>query len=857
MAPQLRNELAAVNVASRQLAPEPRRQWDKFFSNDQWGLGTLSIVPGSDNVDELLADIAWVRRLATALVSDSADAEDVAQLAFVAAIETPPATPGKLRPWLLVVTRNIARMAGRTNRRRRERESSTVSEAVPSPETLAERAELQRKLATYLTELAEPYRSTILLRYFEDLDPSEIARRLGIPAGTVRWRLKYGLDELRARLDDAHRARRKAWLVPMSGFLRLSRSVPPTATAPNALASSTLAKAVLMKATTKLIVVLAVCLMLLGALMLRRHSVHHAALPPSRHAERQPTPPSANRRLQFVQLPSAKITRAKPPATLGGFGGRVLSSATGQPIRGAALTFLVRGAAVSTQANDDGRYEIASNAIATYELESATAEGFLPFEPEFGHSPVLVSTIAGVHIDDVTIFLTPASRITVVIQDISAKPIVRAQVRAISPQGLPTAGPAITNDRGETQLAVGPPQTIEARKQGYRRASHWIDRAGAARRVILTLERGADPSLAAIAGRVVDKSGMPVEGALVEAYRMVPSDEPDRAAGLTNVDGKFALSDLTPETYRVRAMARGQGAVELRDVAAGRNDVELRLGSPNGGLHGIVRGSDGQPVPAFSVVAWPKEGLLGRGVPVRTSVVSPDGRYDLLLPVGTYVVAAAARDYAPSSESTTDVTKDGTQLDFTLDRGSRLFGRVIERGTGAAIASAHVGVTSSLVANSVTFVNDVMTGDDGSFAFQGVRPGRTSIQVQAPGHNGRILGGLDVPQSGDLGPITVDLSAVRPGEEPKTELVGIAATLSATPQGMVVTAVLPGGGAADAGLQPGDVVQTIDGQDAAQAGFNGSIQLLRGAEGTVVVLSVKHADGSTAVIPVVRKRVNF
>jgi hypothetical protein len=41
----------------------------------------------------------------------------------------------------------------------------------------------------------------VTLRYLEGLSAAQIARRERIPAGTVRWRLKEGLDRLRARLD--------------------------------------------------------------------------------------------------------------------------------------------------------------------------------------------------------------------------------------------------------------------------------------------------------------------------------------------------------------------------------------------------------------------------------------------------------------------------------------------------------------------------------------------------------------------------------------------------------------------------------------------------------------------------------
>jgi len=61
-----------------------------------------------------------------------------------------------------------------------------------------------------VSALEEPYRSTVLLRYGEELTPAEIARRYGLPAGTVRWRLKQGLDRLRVEMDRAQGSRR-AW----------------------------------------------------------------------------------------------------------------------------------------------------------------------------------------------------------------------------------------------------------------------------------------------------------------------------------------------------------------------------------------------------------------------------------------------------------------------------------------------------------------------------------------------------------------------------------------------------------------------------------------------------------------------
>lgn len=172
--------------------------------------------PGPEqDVAALLAHSTWVRRLAGSLVRDEALAEDLTQEAWLAALRHPPDAGRPVRPWLAQVLRNLVRMHFRGARRQKERESraDAPADAPPTaPEQLVERVELQRLLAGFVVELEEPLRSTILLRYYEGLDASEIAAQQGVPAGTVRWRLKTGIDRLRAALDRTHGGDRSAWL---------------------------------------------------------------------------------------------------------------------------------------------------------------------------------------------------------------------------------------------------------------------------------------------------------------------------------------------------------------------------------------------------------------------------------------------------------------------------------------------------------------------------------------------------------------------------------------------------------------------------------------------------------------------
>src|SRR5262245_2004586 len=68
-----------------------------------------------------------------------------------------------------------------------------------------------RRVVSSVLALEEPYRDVVLLRFFEDLPPREVARRLGVPTETVRTRTRRALDRLRERLDAEHGGDRAAW----------------------------------------------------------------------------------------------------------------------------------------------------------------------------------------------------------------------------------------------------------------------------------------------------------------------------------------------------------------------------------------------------------------------------------------------------------------------------------------------------------------------------------------------------------------------------------------------------------------------------------------------------------------------
>ncbi|MFK7743056.1 MAG: sigma-70 family RNA polymerase sigma factor [Planctomycetota bacterium] len=167
---------------------------------------------------ELLAQTAWLQRLTRELVRNAHTAADLAQDTLAAALEQPRPNRANLRTWLERIARNIAAGRARSHfrRLRREREfaaSSETGEESSAIDMLA-RFEMHRSVVSAVRNLREPLRTTLLLRFWEDLPPREISQRMGTPVETVRTRIKRGLHELRGSLDDRH-GQRDAWSIPL------------------------------------------------------------------------------------------------------------------------------------------------------------------------------------------------------------------------------------------------------------------------------------------------------------------------------------------------------------------------------------------------------------------------------------------------------------------------------------------------------------------------------------------------------------------------------------------------------------------------------------------------------------------
>jgi hypothetical protein len=216
-------------------------------------------------------------------------------------------------------------------------------------------------------------------------------------------------------------------------------------------------------------------------------------------------------------------------------------------------------------------------------------------------------------------------------------------------------------------------------------------------------------------------------------------------------------------------------------------------------------------------------------------------------------VVALAQGHAPSPEQPLEIPADPeaapVEVKLELPSGGRVHGVVVSKGSGQPLAQARVGREGLLGGEgaAVPLIATSVTDEQGAFELTGIGPGLLSLSVSARDHHGRILSGLSVGADATLGPLRVELTPTAPGEDPRIELVGIGAVLAASGDALVIRQILPGGGAAEVGLVPGDAILGIDGQGVVELGFEGAIGRIRGPEGTTVRLQVRRAGADEPV----------
>jgi RNA polymerase sigma-70 factor (ECF subfamily) len=139
-------------------------------------------------------------------------ADDVAQAAFISLWQhraTYFPERGSVRRWLLAIVRNrgIDLMRSRASRHKLTvpadphgwmLAAADETSAAEPPHTEVVRAESEANVHRLLTALPPAQRTVIELAYIEGMSQQQIASNLSIPLGTVKGRLRLGLEKLRA-----------------------------------------------------------------------------------------------------------------------------------------------------------------------------------------------------------------------------------------------------------------------------------------------------------------------------------------------------------------------------------------------------------------------------------------------------------------------------------------------------------------------------------------------------------------------------------------------------------------------------------------------------------------------------------
>ncbi|HEX6811948.1 MAG TPA: sigma-70 family RNA polymerase sigma factor [Planctomycetota bacterium] len=588
----------------------------------------------------LLRHDQWLRALARSLVHGT-DVDDLVQDTWTAALRQRPDASQPLRGWLATVLRRLASRRHRSDSRRRAREQEPRHEAQPSTEATVALLELQRAVSGAVSAMAEPYRTTILLRYFHGFDYAEIAAREAISEPAARKRVERGLELLRAQLQrrDADWKRAPAMLV-LAG--------PSPFTLPSLLGVVAMSQA--FKFTTAAVVVVA----LAGIVWwLQPPPSVPAPVEAAGRAELAPVPATAPAVAVTGSTPAAERVAAAPaqaevPKPARPWRGRVLDP-RGRTLGGVPIVLAARLSAEDTDAATaaqrvllpadvralSARPERRWNEVelardAKPELGHSAADGSFAVFAESGYliagpgwttlrSPPLP---AGAPAGGLLLVATREVSVSGEVVDEAGRPLAGVRLGPDWPvlDDFPEALDATTKVAPPFAWS-GPDGTFtlaglpagEGRIE-FHRAGFLVQHADAPEATTTGLRivmRSADSGRMVVKGVVLDHREVPVAKAVVVL---------EENAVHTRDDGRFELvfgaerSAPGPLSVLVAACPGHQALVvpgfgaRLRDPAA--REVVLRLPGPALSISGVVVDHEGKPVVDVLVYPWDEPFVL-------------------------------------------------------------------------------------------------------------------------------------------------------------------------------------------------------------------------------------------------------
>lgn len=661
--------------------------------------------------EALLQHAEFIRSLACRLVGDDATVDDVLQSTWLAAVTAPPRDASSLRPWLARVAVNFARRIRRDSGTRERHERSAAAarpELRPDIAQSLGHEEAIRGVVDAVFALSEPYRTAIVLHYYEGLRPGQIADRLGVPTETVRTRLKRAIAKMREHLDDRHGGDRRAWSVTLVPLLGIelppgsaagatvpagSGRVPSRVTAPKAIAATALL------AGSAFFLYLDPFAGHSSESSLRSSSI--GSLPLSARDVASPAAAGADSRTPSERSAGAATTDAPPAASgTGALLVRLRWEEDGLPAAGVRIGVLAKAVA-DVYADPDGhRLDRASAVDGTVRVEALPAgEYVLRFDRM---APVQDVKIESSRETELSVDVPTGTTIEGIVLDASGAPVGEAEIVMCSPASA-DLGVVVARTAADGLFRVKS-VSVEAflgARAALRSPSTMValnGRRGHAETVSVELHlrrTGGD-----VVGRVEDADGRRIAGAdVVLGDRFVDRLDPTTLADvprllgrsrrlLTNAEGEFRFPGVAPGKTRilVHSAHHAPFASTLRVEPGTSTTMEVHLvAGPT--LEGTIRHADGSPAASVAVgVAAP--GFSDLGID-RVGSTGADGSYRLDHVFPGMRVLAQATDLAGNFvvSDSLDTGEEGViRWDATLRPTPRIVGRLVgENGTPLAL----------------------------------------------------------------------------------------------------------------------------------------------------------------------------
>lgn len=736
---------------------------------------------------ELIAHADGVRALARSLLGDANAADDVVQDACVAALRDPPADDVPPRAWFVGVVRNLTRRTFRARSRRDARERAVARpESVPSAAHAAAEIETHRRLVDAVGALDEPYRTAIVLRFFDGLAPAEIAARLGVPVATVNTHVHRGVATLRARLDRDRDDWRRALLVLLAPLDRTPTPLVP------------LAGAIAMTAKQWVLVAAGLLALVAGGAWIASRgsgaptdgtrSASVSAVAPARGSRaKPPAPPPHAAPAADAPLP-APIDLDKCDRDLDLHG--VVVTADGKPVAGASIVTVTR----PWRDTDTFNYDAFDDEVRGPSTRSA-ADGTFALRLARGDAVMLRVSASGFASREqplrqagerVRIVLDAGVRLTVTIRDVAGAPLAGVPFRIAREYQTDDTfrRDGVTGADGRATVGLPGGLTCYAVQGPKSRVALPVTRVALPASGDASVEIVATGECRALTGRVLDDdTGRAIEGARVGL------GENFRVETATGADGAFVLPEWNGDANSELHVVAAGHARAVAFAGDGRS-LEFRM-TRDASASGRVVGADGAPIAGamVSVVAFRMDARPW-GFSAGYATTAADGRFRVAgltrdvphaLIVASPGSARTVRRVAPQP--------DGADVgDVVLAAPRAIEGRVLAgdvpvgRAKVTLLESADVDAASRGVLN-----RDRCTDDLGRFRFRDLAPGRYTMIVQPAGAAGTTTS-VDVPADGDVLDLVVRVPSTR------NVVVRVRDAAGAPVAGMWVAATSRGGG---------------------------------------------------------------